>query len=164
MAIRKIELAWVTVSDLEESVKFYQDILGLTVKQNSPEFGWVELQGKEGGCLFGLAKMQDTENEETEVEDLEEDLEEEETELEETEEGCSSCCCSDEEDDECCEMGAGIIVTFTVDDLEKTIAEFKAKGVMFIDEIIEIPNGPRMISFIDPDGNMFQLVEETKMK
>lgn len=138
MAIKKIELAWITVSDLGESAKFFGTVLGLTVKQNSPEFGWVELQGKDGGCLLGLAQEED-------------------------EEGCSSCCCSDDEDEECCEMKTGTVLTFTVDDLDKTIAEFKAKGVVFIDEILEVPNGPRMISFIDLDGNMFQLVEETKM-
>lgn len=56
--------------------------------------------------------------------------------------------------------GSNAVITFTVDNIEKTIEELKEKGVVFIGDIITIPNGPKMISFNDPDGNHFQLVEE----
>jgi catechol 2,3-dioxygenase-like lactoylglutathione lyase family enzyme len=56
--------------------------------------------------------------------------------------------------------GSNAIMTFSVDNLNETMAEFKGKGVSFVGDVLEIPNGPKMIYFKDLDGNLFQLVEE----
>lgn len=60
-------------------------------------------------------------------------------------------------------MPAGInaVVTFVADDYDQTKQELTQKGVSFFGEISGNPDVPRMINFKDPDGNMFQLVEET---
>ncbi|MFH1832006.1 MAG: VOC family protein [bacterium] len=61
-------------------------------------------------------------------------------------------------------MPAGInaIVTFTTDNYDQTKIELTENGVLFGDEISDVPGVPRMIVFTDTDGNMFQLVEETR--
>ncbi|KKQ32317.1 MAG: hypothetical protein US49_C0010G0017 [candidate division TM6 bacterium GW2011_GWF2_37_49] len=56
--------------------------------------------------------------------------------------------------------GANAVVTFTVDNLDQSIAELKNKGVEFVGDVFVVPNGPKMIYFKDLDGNVFQLVEE----
>jgi predicted enzyme related to lactoylglutathione lyase len=48
----------------------------------------------------------------------------------------------------------------TVDNIVATKKELEAKGVTFIDEIMEIAGHVKMVTFTDPDGNKFQLVEE----
>lgn len=58
------------------------------------------------------------------------------------------------------EAGTNAIVSMTVENIEEAIAEFKKRGVKFIDEMVEIPGHVKMITFIDPDGNNFQLVEK----
>lgn len=57
------------------------------------------------------------------------------------------------------EAGAGAIITFTVDDLEKTLADFKKKGVHLIGEVMEVPGHVKMQLFVDADGNKFQIVQ-----
>lgn len=121
MAIKKIELSWIVVSDIHRSKDFFKNTLGLNLNEYSEDFGWAELQGKEGGSLIGLAQH----NKDYSV-----------------------------------PVGSNAIMTFTVDNIEKSISELKNKGIVFIGDIIEVPNGPKMISFNDPDGNLFQLVEE----
>lgn len=138
MAIQKIELIWITVSDLKKSVTFFTQTLGLSVHQLSEEFGWAEVVGKDGGCLLGIARKESDEPTHC------------------------SCCGDNKQKTPMSEQNA--IVAFTVDDLDKTIAELKKAGVNFIDEILEIPEGPRMITFVDFDGNKFQLVEPCEME
>lgn len=50
----KIELAWITVSDLDKAIEFYTQCMGFEVLERSEEFGWAELKGK-AGALLGLA-------------------------------------------------------------------------------------------------------------
>jgi predicted enzyme related to lactoylglutathione lyase len=56
--------------------------------------------------------------------------------------------------------GVNAVVTFVADDYEAAKKELSAKGIKFFGEIAGCPGVPRMICFNDPDGNMFQLVEE----
>lgn len=60
-------------------------------------------------------------------------------------------------------MPAGInaVVTFVTDEYEKTKQELAGNGIEFFGEVAGFPGVPRMICFKDPDGNTFQLVEET---
>ncbi len=55
--------------------------------------------------------------------------------------------------------GSNAIITITVDNLDKTIAEFKAKNVQLIGEVMEVPGHVKMQMFTDMDGNKFQIVE-----
>ncbi|MCF7799397.1 VOC family protein [Candidatus Babeliales bacterium] len=56
MKIRKIELAWIVVSDLNKAKSFYTDILGLDIYESSEEYGWLEVKGNSGGAALGIAK------------------------------------------------------------------------------------------------------------
>lgn len=55
MKTQGIHLSWVVVKDINEAIKFYTEVVGLTLKEQSPEFGWAELAGPEGSIL-GLAQ------------------------------------------------------------------------------------------------------------
>jgi predicted enzyme related to lactoylglutathione lyase len=55
--------------------------------------------------------------------------------------------------------GQNAIVTFTVENVQKTAAELAKKGVKLLGEIIEVPGEVKMQLFEDFDGNKFQLVE-----
>lgn len=123
MAIKRIDLSWIVVSDFNKSKDFFKNVLNLDLLESNEQFGWAELKGKAGGCLLGLARYS-----------------------------------ADDPFD--VKPGANAVMTFTVDNLNETMSEFKAKGVSFIGDVIEVPNGPKMVSFKDLDGNLFQLVEE----
>ncbi|MBE2216732.1 MAG: VOC family protein [Ignavibacteria bacterium] len=56
----------------------------------------------------------------------------------------------------------GVSLIFRVDNLEKAIEEYKAKGVPFFGEIIDIPNFHKFMESEDPDGNVFFLAEYHK--
>ena len=55
--------------------------------------------------------------------------------------------------------GSNAIITFTVDNVDATIAEFKKKNVQLIGEVIEVPGHVKMQMFTDLDGNKFQIVQ-----
>lgn len=63
--------------------------------------------------------------------------------------------------DENMPAGVNAVVTFVVDDYEQTKKDLAKKGIKFFGEIDGIPQVPKMICFKDPDGNTFQLIEET---
>ncbi|NMC69211.1 MAG: methylmalonyl-CoA epimerase [Myxococcales bacterium] len=54
-------------------------------------------------------------------------------------------------------------VAFVVEDLERTLAEFKARGVPLIDEKPRIGAGGHKIAFVHPKGTGGILVELTQM-
>lgn len=56
MEIKKIGLCCITVSNLEESKKFYIETLGLKTSSENKEFGWLELSGTQGGNLLGIGQ------------------------------------------------------------------------------------------------------------
>jgi predicted enzyme related to lactoylglutathione lyase len=122
MAIKRISLSWVGVSDFAKAKDFFVNTLGLKVFEVHEQYGWMELQGKEGSQVLGIGAA--------------------------TSES---------------EMKAGInaVVTFVTDDYEKTKTELTQKGINLFGEVTGYPDVPRMICFKDPDGNTFQLVEET---
>lgn len=55
--------------------------------------------------------------------------------------------------------GTNAVVTMVVDDIQKGREELQKKGVNLIGEIMEIPGEVKLQSFLDKDGNHFQLVE-----
>ena len=56
--------------------------------------------------------------------------------------------------------GSGIVMTFEVENLEKTINEYKSKNIQFIGKIQEIPGHVKMITIKDNDGNIFQICQK----
>ncbi len=57
------------------------------------------------------------------------------------------------------EPGQNAVMTFTVDHLEKAIAEMTKKGTQFVGEILEVPGHVKLQLAQDIDGTYFQLVE-----
>ncbi len=120
--IKSMKLSWIATADIQKSKKFFIETLGLEIKNDTAEYGWMELQGHEGGMYLGVGQAQP------------------------------------EHPDE--KPGMNAVVTMTVDDIVAAKKTLEAKGVRFIDEIIEVPGHVKMVTFVDPDGNRFQLVQE----
>jgi predicted enzyme related to lactoylglutathione lyase len=55
--------------------------------------------------------------------------------------------------------GTNAVVTFTVDDILATKQEFEAKGVKFLGDIMEVPGHVKLATFVDLDGNKFQIAQ-----
>ncbi len=55
--------------------------------------------------------------------------------------------------------GSNTIMTLTVEDLVVAQKALSAKGVKFLGDIVEVPGHVKMLFFVDPDGNKFQLVQ-----
>lgn len=51
MKTEGIFLSWIVVKDIKQAIKFYTDVVGLTLKEFHPEFGWAELAGPRGSSL-----------------------------------------------------------------------------------------------------------------
>lgn len=56
MSVQSMDLAWIVVNDFKAAVKFYTEVVGLQLKDIKEEWGWAELQGKNGARL-GIAKQ-----------------------------------------------------------------------------------------------------------
>lgn len=54
MAIKRIGLSWVGVADTIRSKSFFVDTLGLSLFEDHAEFGWMEVQGEQGGQVLGI--------------------------------------------------------------------------------------------------------------
>lgn len=122
MSLKKSEMSWIVVSDLNKSLEYYTKVLGLKLMEHNPEFGWAELSGSEpGGALLGIAQAS--------------------------------------EHDPDSKPGQNAVMTFTVDNLDKTKAELAKKGAKFIGEVLEVPGMVKLQTFIDLDKNIFQIVE-----
>ncbi len=63
MKIKSIDLAWIVVKDLKQSVKFYTEKVGLKLMEFHENFGWAELSGENGGMKLGIAQEHPTANE-----------------------------------------------------------------------------------------------------
>jgi len=58
MHAKSIGLAWIVVKDIKKAVKFYTDVVGLKLIEMNEEFGWAELEGREGqGMRLGIAQQ-----------------------------------------------------------------------------------------------------------
>lgn len=55
--------------------------------------------------------------------------------------------------------GQNAVLTFTVDDLEKTKGEMLKKGAHLIGNLEEVPGHVKLQLFKDQDGNHFQVVQ-----
>ena len=55
MRVRGNMLSWIVVKDLNVAVKFYTEVVGLTLHNQTTEYGWAELSGPEG-CRLGICQ------------------------------------------------------------------------------------------------------------
>ncbi len=55
--------------------------------------------------------------------------------------------------------GQNAVITFTVDNLEKTKQEMGKKGAHFEGEVLVVPGHIKMQTGLDQDGNRFQICE-----
>lgn len=56
MVVKKTGLAWIHVTDMDKTKKLFVDLLGMKVVDDQPQFGWMELEGVEGGSRIGVGK------------------------------------------------------------------------------------------------------------
>jgi Lactoylglutathione lyase and related lyases len=136
----------ITVADLDASIRFYHDILGLEfANEPSPWFDGEELSrgvGVPGAALRQVSLMVG----DTTLELLEYRSPPSETEgpLRSNDRGASH-------------------VAFAVDDIEATKAELEAKGIEFYGRVNVVDEGVlagwRWVYFEDPDGYPLELVE-----
>ncbi len=56
--IKSIGLPWICAKNMEKAKAFFHEILGLDIKEENPEFGWMEL-GAEDGVRLGVGKDAD---------------------------------------------------------------------------------------------------------
>ena len=119
--IKSSRLAWFVVSDIKKAKEFYVEKLGLVLKDEALEYGWLEVEPEDGSYKIGIAEYN---------QEYKDDL-----------------------------PGSGAVITFTVDDLDKSIEEYAKKGIKFIGEIQEVPGHVKMVSFLDSDMNKFQLCQ-----
>lgn len=56
--------------------------------------------------------------------------------------------------------GQNAIMTFDVADILKSKSEMSKKGAKLLGDIIEVPGHVKLQFFQDPDGNLFQLVQQ----
>jgi len=56
MSVKNISLVWITVSDIAKAKNFFVNTLGMKLHQDSPEHGWVEVMGEDGGTSLGITQ------------------------------------------------------------------------------------------------------------
>lgn len=144
--MKSIRHAGIVVNDLEKSLKFYRDLLGLKVKTRAVELGdYIDQMNGKTGILVTTVKMSADEGS-TLVELLKFDWPEVKP-----------------------EKATGPFkigpthIAFTVANLEEVYRDLLANGVHFNCPPIIPPNGKAKVTFCqDPDGTLIELVEELK--
>ena len=56
--------------------------------------------------------------------------------------------------------GQHAVITLSVDNIELATKELSEKGVKIIGDVCEVPGHVKLQLFADPDGNLFQLVQD----
>lgn len=56
MSFKSIDLIWITVDNIEDSIRYYTENLGFKLTSQSPEWGWAELETKEKGTILALSQ------------------------------------------------------------------------------------------------------------
>lgn len=63
MHIKRADLAWIAVGDIKEAKRFFGEVLGLELRAEAQEYGWLEFVPKEGGCALGVGQCNQEYNE-----------------------------------------------------------------------------------------------------
>lgn len=56
MQVNEIGLIWIVVKDIKAAVKYYTEVVGLELMEMNEEYGWAELEGRDGGTRLGIAQ------------------------------------------------------------------------------------------------------------
>jgi len=56
MAIKKIGLSCIAVSDIKKAVEFYSNVLGLKITTGNSQYGWYEFAAENGETLLGVGQ------------------------------------------------------------------------------------------------------------
>lgn len=51
METKGIFLSWIVVKDIDKAIKFYTDVVGLSLREYDKQFKWAELSGPDGTIL-----------------------------------------------------------------------------------------------------------------
>ena len=145
MTARNIRHTGIVVTDMDRSVEFYRDLLGLKTAIDFTEEGefidtilgmvgvrlrMVKLAAPEGGMIELLQYLS---HPETRVPDA-----------------------------RICQIGP-THVAFTVDDVEETYRQWSERGIPFVSPPQLAPDGKAKLAFCrDPDGTFLEIVEEVQ--
>jgi lactoylglutathione lyase len=133
--IKAIDHIGIIVNDMQKSVEFYTDVLGFSVsrKIDMKEAGLSAVFVERDGSKIELMKYRGK-NVPKRSKGIEIEM------------GESSIPINDH-------------ITFSVDDIEATVADIKDKGVAFNLEPIQLEGGMKLAFFKDPGGVLIELVE-----
>ncbi|MET9862883.1 VOC family protein [Streptomyces smyrnaeus] len=131
-----LQYSHITVNDVDESLVFYRDALGLEVRNDvaSGEFRWVTLgSAAQPGVEIVLSEPHAGRSQ-ADGDALQELL----------------------------TKGVLPMIVFRTDDLEATFERARVSGAEVLQEPIDQPWGPRDCAFRDPSGNMVRIQQESK--
>jgi glyoxylase I family protein len=133
--IKAIDHIGIMTNDLEKSVKFYTDVLGFSIetKMEMAEAGLSVVFVEKAGSKIELMEYRGK-NAPKRSKGVEIAI------------GGHSIPINDH-------------ISFSADNIEDTVTEFKEKGVIFNQEPMELEGGMKLASFKDPDGVLIELVE-----
>ncbi|NRQ33761.1 VOC family protein [Nonomuraea sp. NN258] len=126
----------ITVNDLDESLSFYRDALGLEVRNDVPsgEFRWVTLGSPGRPDPEFVLSVPHAGRSQADGDALQELL----------------------------TKGVLPMIVFSTDDLDGTFERISASGAEVLQEPIDQPWGPRDCAFRDPSGNMVRFQQAAK--
>ena len=141
--IKEVRHIGITVTNMERSLNFYRDLLGLTIERNMNESGkYIDNMLSMKDVQVNTVKMSANDKGPTLIELLEfKSHPQQPNHIDISEIGASHA-------------------AFTVDDLDKTYEEFTAAGVKFNAPPQYSPDGFAKVTFChDPDGTQIELVQ-----
>jgi len=123
----------ITVNDLDESLAFYRDALGLEPRNDIPsgEFRWVTLGFPSQPGLEIVLSVPHAGRSEADGDTLQELV----------------------------TKGSMPIMVFAADDVDETFERVRASGAEVLQEPIDQPWGPRDCAFRDPSGNTVRIAQ-----
>lgn len=129
-----LQYCHITVNDIEESLAFYRDALGLEVRNDvaQGDFRWVTLGSPDQPGLEIVLSEPHAGRSQADGDALQELL----------------------------TKGVLPMTVFRTDDLDATFEKVRASGAEVLQEPIDQPWGPRDCAFRDPSGNMVRISQE----
>jgi catechol 2,3-dioxygenase-like lactoylglutathione lyase family enzyme len=134
--IKTIDHIGIMTNDLQQSLEFYTDVLGFSVSRQMEMAELSAVFVEKDGIKIELMKYRGKNVPKR-------------SEVAKLRIGVSSIPINDH-------------ITFSVDDIEATVAELKEKGVKFGLEPIQLEGGMKIASFKDPNAMLIELVEHPK--
>ena len=131
-----LQYCHITVNDVDESLAFYRDALGLELHNDVPSggFRWVTLGSPSQPGLEIVLSVPHAGRSQADGDALQELL----------------------------TQGVLPMTVFSTDDLDATFEKVRASGAEVLQEPIDRPWGPRDSAFRDPSGNMVRIQQGAK--